>query len=155
MTTTNPTSDAFLSADEWFKPGRNPDDLPGQMVMSRYNRSTTVMGMITKYDKLRKQIEVVSSQGMGFEASHNWLIVPTANRLNGQKFVFTGAIRFEREFAKKIVILMGGEFQNSITNATDYLVCGANVGKTKTEKAQKKGIKMLTENEFFELFSDD
>ena len=60
---------------------------------------------------------------------------------------------FEREFAKKIVTLMGGEFKNSITNDTDYLVCGSNVGKSKTDKAKKKGIKMLTENEFFELFS--
>ena len=152
MTNTNITSDAFLTADEWFRAGKHPDDLLGQMVLARHS-STPVMGMITKQNTTKRQVEVVSSLGVSWESPHSWVVVPTANRLNGQKFVFTGAIRFEREFAKKIVTLMGGEFKNSITNDTDYLVCGSNVGKSKTDKAKKKGIKMLTENEFFELFS--
>lgn len=152
MTNTNITSDAFLTADMWFRPGKQVDDLLGQMVLSRYS-STPIMGMITKHDIKTHKVEVVSSLGVAWDPSHSWVVVPTSNRLNGQKFVFTGAIRFEREFAKKIVTLMGGEFKNSITNDTDYLVCGSNVGKSKTDKAKKKGIKMLTENEFFELFS--
>jgi DNA ligase (NAD+) len=42
---------------------------------------------------------------------------------------------------------MGGVFQSGVGKDTTYLVIGENPGKSKIDKAEKFGIKIVTEDE--------
>jgi DNA ligase (NAD+) len=73
-------------------------------------------------------------------------------KLSGKKFVVTGSLdNMGREEAADRIRVLGGTFQSSIGQDTDYLVVGANVGAAKLAKAAKLGTKQLTEAEFLKL----
>jgi DNA ligase (NAD+) len=75
-------------------------------------------------------------------------------KLSGKKFVVTGALEsMGREEAAEKIRSLGGTFQSSVGQDTDYLVVGANVGAAKLAKANKLGIKQLNEAEFLKLLS--
>ena len=67
---------------------------------------------------------------------------------SGLSFVFTGKLEhFNRDSARVLVESLGGASANSISKKTDYLVAGPGAG-SKLEKANKLGVKILTEEEF-------
>lgn len=75
--------------------------------------------------------------------------------LKGLKFVFTGTLKsFNRNEAAKEVESRGGEVTNSVTKQTGYVVVGENPG-SKVEKAKKLNIKVLDEENFIKLISDN
>lgn len=66
-------------------------------------------------------------------------------------FVFTGKLEyFNRDSAREIVESLGGKTSNSISKKTDYLVAGPGAG-SKLVKAEKLGVKVITEIEFREM----
>lgn len=70
-------------------------------------------------------------------------------KLAGKKFVVTGTLEsMSRDVAAEKIRDLGGTFQTSVGNDTDYLVAGLNVGASKLEKAKKLGTKTLSEKEF-------
>ena len=73
----------------------------------------------------------------------------TGGKLNGAKFVITGTLAgiSREEMAEKIREL-GGEFQKSITRETDFLLVGEKVGASKIAKAEKLGVKVISQAEF-------
>lgn len=69
--------------------------------------------------------------------------------LSGIKFVITGTLdSMSRDLAAEKIRNLGGEFQNSISSDTTFLVLGNNVGTSKLEKAKKLNIKTISEKEF-------
>jgi len=73
-------------------------------------------------------------------------------KLSGRKFVVTGSLsNMGREEAGDRIRALGGTFQSSVGQDTDYLVVGDNVGAGKLAKAAKLGTKQLTETEFLKL----
>jgi DNA ligase (NAD+) len=73
-------------------------------------------------------------------------------KLSSQSFVVTGSLEsMGREEAAERIRALGGTFQSSVGQDTDYLVVGANVGASKLAKAAKLGTKQLTEAEFLKL----
>jgi len=75
-------------------------------------------------------------------------------KLKGKTFVFTGALKsMTRDEASEKVRLLGGDVSSSVSKKTDYVVVGENPG-SKYKKAQKLGIKMLTEEEFLKLIGE-
>jgi DNA ligase (NAD+) len=74
-----------------------------------------------------------------------------AGKLTGKTFVFTGSLpTLEREQAKEMVKKVGGDISNSVSAKTDYVVAGSDPG-SKFEKAQKLGVKILSEEELLKL----
>lgn len=73
-------------------------------------------------------------------------------RLSGLNFVITGSLKSltRNEAADKIKSL-GGKFQTAVTNETDYLVVGENVGNNKLNKAKELGIKQINETQLLKL----
>jgi DNA ligase (NAD+) len=69
------------------------------------------------------------------------------NRLNGESFQFTGAMELPRKEMESLVINNGGRI-SSVNKKLDYLVCNKNETSTKTEKADKLGIKKISELKF-------
>lgn len=77
-----------------------------------------------------------------------------------KSFVFTGAIqrckengkRFKRKELQDLVKNCGGNTPSSISKAVDYLVqVDATVESTKSKQAKSLGIKIISEDEFFEM----
>jgi len=69
----------------------------------------------------------------------------------GLIFVFTGTLtRWNRDEATRIVELQGGKVSSSVSSKTDYVVAGVEAG-SKLQKAEKLGVKILSEAEFAKL----
>lgn len=76
----------------------------------------------------------------------------TTGPLTGKNFVVTGSLdSMSREEAGERIRALGGTFQSSVSNETDYLVVGANVGESKLTKARKLGTKHISEAELLKL----
>ncbi len=71
-------------------------------------------------------------------------------KLANKKVVFTGTLKMSRSGAQRLVEKEGGEALSSVSDTTDFVVAGEKAG-SKLEKARKKGIKILTEEEFIKL----
>ena len=69
--------------------------------------------------------------------------------LVGKSFVITGTLKtMTREQAIEKIEALGGKFQKTISKTTDFLVIGEKVGKTKISKAEKLGVKVMSEDNF-------
>ncbi len=72
--------------------------------------------------------------------------------LSGKNFVVTGSLgSMGREEAGEKIRALGGTFQSSVGQDTDYLVVGANVGASKLAKAAKLGTKQIDETELLKM----
>ncbi len=71
--------------------------------------------------------------------------------LAGKSLVVTGTLtRYTRDEIQALIAQHGGRASSSISKSTDYLVAGEKAG-SKLDKAQKLGVKVLSEAEFEEL----
>lgn len=68
--------------------------------------------------------------------------------ITGKVFVITGTLTMDRSQMEGIIKQYGGIVKSGISKKVDYLVIGKNVGATKTNKADKLGVPMITEDEF-------
>ena len=70
----------------------------------------------------------------------------------GMKIVFTGKmVQASRDQMKKQAMQLGASVQSTVSAKTDMLVCGENVGAAKMNKAEKLGVRVVTEAEYVEL----
>ena len=73
--------------------------------------------------------------------------------LVGAGCVLTGTLSRPRSEYAKMIEQAGGIVQGSVTSKTRYLIAGANVGATKTEKARALGTEVIDEARLIELLS--
>lgn len=79
----------------------------------------------------------------------------TGGKLSGKSFVITGGLEsMGRDIAAERIRALGGTFQSSVGQETDYLVVGANVGESKLAKARKLGTKQITESDLLKLIGN-
>lgn len=109
--------------------------------------------IVAELDEIWPTIERVLELGFNLEetpllAESDSIDSPVA----GKKIVFTGKmLRGSRDQMKKDAMQLGAKVQSSVSAKTDWLVCGENVGAAKKGKAEKLGVQMLSEDEYFEL----
>jgi len=78
---------------------------------------------------------------------------PTTGPLAGKSVVVTGTLqKYSRDEIQKLIESLGGRAAGSVSKKTDYVVAGEEAG-SKLEKAQKLGVKVLTEAEFDALIA--
>jgi DNA ligase (NAD+) len=75
----------------------------------------------------------------------------TKGSLFGKIFVLTGTLpTLSRDEAKKKIIENGGKVSSSVSIKTDYLLAGDEAG-SKYKDAEKKGVKIISEQEFLKM----
>lgn len=94
-------------------------------------------------DNLLKEVEI--------EKVSSSIKILGGGKLAGQTFVITGTLSsLDRDTAKDKIRALGGDVSESVSSKTTYLVAGEKAG-SKLEKAQKLGVKILTEEEFLKI----
>jgi DNA ligase (NAD+) len=76
-----------------------------------------------------------------------------SNILEGKTIVVSGVFSISRDAMKQKIELHGGKNVSAISNNTDYVVAGDNMGPEKRKKAEKLGIPVLSEMEFEKLLN--
>ena len=75
-----------------------------------------------------------------------------SDKLNGQSVVISGVFQHHsRDEYKALIEQNGGKNVGSISNKTCFILAGDNMGPAKLEKAQKLGIRIMSEDEFLSL----
>lgn len=70
-----------------------------------------------------------------------------SNKLKGKTFCITGTLSVSRDNFQSLIKANGGIPVSSVSGKTDYLICGVN-GGSKLNKAEKLGVKTITEAQF-------
>ena len=98
-------------------------------------------------------INKLKSVGVQFELNEK-LNLNATNKFEGKIFVVSGVFeKFSRDDLKKSIEDNGGKNGSSISSKTDFLIAGENMGPSKLEKANKLGIKIITEDDFLEMLN--
>lgn len=76
-----------------------------------------------------------------------------SQNLAGKTVVISGNFTISRDQMKKLIESHSGKVGSSISGNTTYLVAGEKSGPSKMEKAEKLGIKVITEEEFYKIIN--
>ena len=77
-----------------------------------------------------------------------------AGVLAGKTLVVTGTLpRRSRDDIEELIVQLGGRAASSVSKKTDFVVAGEKAG-SKLDKAQKLGVRVITEDEFDALIAD-
>lgn len=77
-----------------------------------------------------------------------------SDKLDGLSIVISGTFsRISREELKELIQKHSGKNVSSVSSSTSMLVAGDKIGPAKLEKAQKLGVRIVSEDEFFEMIS--
>ena len=75
-----------------------------------------------------------------------------SQKLAGMTLVVSGTFEhFSREEIKADIENHGGKVSGSISGKTTYLVAGEKMGPEKQKKAEKLGVKIITEAEYMDM----
>jgi DNA ligase (NAD+) len=112
--------------------------------------AASVVGFFSEEDNVRR-IDRLRSYGLQFEA----VIQETQGtdaRLEGQKFVVSGVFeKHSREEIKGLIEAHRGVVASSISSKTHYVLAGDQMGPSKKAKAEKLGVPLLSESDFYQM----
>jgi DNA ligase (NAD+) len=93
------------------------------------------------------------SYGLNFLTEASEEIAPPTEKLSGKNIIVTGSFATpqRREELEKMVAQNGGKLQSSVNSKTDFIVAGDKPGKSKIQKAEQLGTKIISEEEFLKL----
>lgn len=111
----------------------------------------SISGSIELFFSREENIEILNrlkSYGLQFRAKKK---ESSSDIFKDKKFVLTGTLAgMMREEAKDKIIEYGGSVVSSVSVKTDYVLAGEKAG-SKLEKAEKLGVKIISEEEFLKL----
>jgi DNA ligase (NAD+) len=97
-------------------------------------------------------IERLRSAGLNLEGETIVAVGPQP--LNGQVFVVTGTLpSLKRDEAKKLIQQAGGKVTDAVSSQTNYLLAGEKAG-SKLAKAEKLGVKVISEEELMVMLKE-
>ncbi len=87
-------------------------------------------------------------ENVGVKVTESVDSMQTEGLFSGKTFVVTGSLtHYSRDEIETLIDQQGGRASGSVSKKTDYLVAGEKAG-SKLEKAEKLGVRVLTEEEF-------
>jgi DNA ligase (NAD+) len=99
----------------------------------------------------QRVIQELKDAGVRLDVERSTSTGAAGSALAGKTLVVTGTLeRYSRDQIEDLIREHGGHAASSVSKNTDYLVAGEKAG-SKLEKAQKLGVKVITEAEFAQL----
>lgn len=90
-------------------------------------------------------INKLKAQGVKFEIEESF----ASNKLEGLSFVVSGSFEnYSREGLKKTIEDNSGKIVSGVSSKVNYLVAGEKMGPEKKRKAEKLGVKIISEHDF-------
>ena len=96
----------------------------------------------------RRIIERLRRAGLQFETATREL---ASEALAGRSFVVSGRFSRSREEMKELIEQHGGRNLSAVSGNVDFLVAGEKMGPEKRKKAEKLGVRILSEEEFLKM----
>ena len=95
-----------------------------------------------------KIITDLQNIGLQFAINESDLKEIADNPIKGKNFLATGKLqKYKRNDIKDIILSKGGNYLSAVSKNLNFLIAGEKAG-SKLEKAEKLGIRVLTEEEF-------
>ena len=103
----------------------------------------------------RALIERLKEAGLQFTLSEEQLSAHSTT-LQGQSIVISGVFaHHSRDEYKRIIEQHGGKNVGSISGKTSFILAGDNMGASKLEKAEKLGVRIVSEDEFLAMIGQE
>ena len=103
----------------------------------------------------RALIERLRLAGLQFTLSEEQLSTHSTT-LQGQSIVISGVfVHHSRDEYKRIIEQHGGKNVGSISGKTSFILAGENMGPSKLEKAEKLGVRIVSEDEFLAMIGQE
>jgi DNA ligase (NAD+) len=103
----------------------------------------------------KREIERLRKAGLNFQ-SNTKEPKKHSDVLGNKSFVISGVFQnYEREQMQDIIVSHGGRILSGVSGKLDYLVAGDNMGPSKREKAEKLGVRIISEQEFEKLLKGE
>ena len=100
-----------------------------------------------------REIERLKASGLCFKSDAKE-VEKESDALGNKSFVISGVFqRYEREELQDIILKNGGRILSSVSGKLDFLLAGDNMGPAKREKAEKLGVKIISEQDFEKLLN--
>ncbi len=100
----------------------------------------------------REIINRLKQQGIKMEIED--VVGLKSQKFEGKTFVVSGVFQnFSRNSIKEAIAENGGKNVSSVSGNTNFLVSGDKMGPAKRAKAEKSGVKIITEEEFTEMLN--
>lgn len=100
----------------------------------------------------REIIRRLRAAGLQFEAVERHR---ESESLAGKSFVVSGRFSRSRDEMKELIERHGGKNLAAVSGNVDFIVAGENMGPAKLKKAEKLGIRIISEEEFLEMIRND
>ena len=108
--------------------------------------------LIEYFDDMRNMQLIERLQNFGVKMEGRVARAELSNRLEGLTIVISGTFeQHSRDEYKAMIEAHGGKNGSGVTSKTSLLLAGANMGPAKLEKAEKLGVKIVSEAEFLEM----
>ena len=102
----------------------------------------------------REIVERLRAYGLQMALSEDKLASRT-DKLQGLSIVISGTFTMHsRDEYKEMIERNGGKNVGSVSSKTDYILAGENMGPAKLEKAQKLGVKIISEQQFLQMLGE-
>ncbi|EOZ95535.1 DNA ligase [Indibacter alkaliphilus LW1] len=139
-----------------FKSLENLKNANGEQLLEVNGVGDTLVTSIFEYfadeDNLR-MIEKLKSHGLNFEILEEEKALQS-NVLEDMKILASGKLNnFKRDEIIDIVEANGGQYVKSVSKALTFIIEGEDMGPSKKEKAEKLGVKLISEEEFMQMIS--
>jgi len=148
-TTAKKLAHSFKNIESLMKAGENELEEVGDV-------GEVIARSILTHFKNPKNLEIIErlkQKGLKFELSEQALASKT-NKLSDLSFVISGVFtKFSRDQLKSLIEQNGGKNVSSVSAKTSYLLAGENMGPEKLKKAEKLGVKLITEDEFAKMIN--
>ena len=106
-------------------------------------------------EETRALIERLKEAGLQFTLSEEQLSAHSTT-LQGQSIVISGVFaHHSRDEYKRIIEQHGGKNVGSISGKTSFILAGDNMGPSKLEKAEKLGVRIVSEDEFLAMIGPE
>jgi DNA ligase (NAD+) len=111
---------------------------------------------IITYFHDEKNLEIIKRlRDYGLQMELSTVNSQLSTKLEGQSIVISGVFaHHSRDEYKAIIEQNGGKNVGSISSKTSFILAGENMGPSKLQKAEKLGIRIVSEEEFLGMIEN-